>query len=75
VKVPAGVQHGTVLRLHEKGMPRLRGRGRGDLLVRIKIDVPKQLTDKQRELLHELAKTMGQEIEEDSGLFKKIFGT
>lgn len=41
VKVPAGVREGEVIRVEGHGMPRLRGSGRGDLMVRVHIDVPK----------------------------------
>lgn len=53
LKVPAGTQPGTLLRMGGKGLPHLRGHGRGDQLVRITIEVPKRLTKKQRELLEE----------------------
>jgi molecular chaperone DnaJ len=52
VRIPAGTQAGTVLRLREKGMPRLRG-GRGDHYVRMQLVVPKSLSNKQKELLKE----------------------
>jgi len=41
VEIPAGSSHGDVVRVKNEGMPRLRGSGRGDLLVRVNIDVPK----------------------------------
>lgn len=56
--VPPGTQAGSVLRMKGKGMPRLRGTGRGDLLVTVRVDIPKTLTKKQRELMTELAKEM-----------------
>lgn len=59
VKVPAGTQYGDVARLKGRGMPRLRGGGRGDLVVHFAVVVPKKLTKKQRELLHELGRTFG----------------
>ena len=43
-----------MLRVRGKGMPSLRGGGRGDLLVRVAVDVPKKLTKRQEELLREL---------------------
>ena len=53
VHVPAGTASHTLLRLRGEGMPRLRGRGRGDLIVRIIIEVPKpgDLSEEQKELL------------------------
>jgi molecular chaperone DnaJ len=62
LKVPLGTQSGTVFRLNGKGMPRLRGFGRGDELVRVTIKTPKNLTERQRKLLLELAKELGEEI-------------
>jgi molecular chaperone DnaJ len=79
VKVPAGIQHGTSLRLRDRGMPRLQGRGRGDLLVQVRVEVPKDLTEKQKELLREYEKSLEHEEnpgtrEAEGGVFKKIFG-
>lgn len=51
MKIPAGTQNGTVLRMRDKGMPSLRGGGRGDQHVRIFIEVPKKLNKEQKELL------------------------
>jgi len=53
--VPAGTQPGGEFRLHGLGMPDPHGRGTGDLFVKIQVDVPKKLTERQEELLRELA--------------------
>lgn len=53
--LPRGTNHGDVFRLRHKGMPDVRGRGHGDLLIRTLIDIPKKLTKRQEELLRELA--------------------
>lgn len=53
--IPRGTQSGDVLRLRGRGMPDLAGRGRGDQLVEIALEVPKKLTARQEELLRELA--------------------
>ncbi len=77
VKVPAGVQGGATFRVREKGMPKLHGRGRGDLLVTVRVDVPRELTARQRELLTELRKTFhGDEPGEggEGGVFSRLFG-
>jgi molecular chaperone DnaJ len=82
IKIPAGVQHGATFRVREKGMPRLQGRGKGDLMVKVKVHVPQHLTSRQHELLSEFAKTLREEdgggaageAGSDGGLFKKIFG-
>jgi len=54
VKVKPGTTDGTMLRVKGKGAPKLKGSGRGDVLARVKIQVPKKLNKKQRELLEEL---------------------
>jgi molecular chaperone DnaJ len=53
LQIPPGTQNGQVLRLKGKGMPSLHGRGRGDACYRIVVEVPTQLTPRQRELLEE----------------------
>lgn len=57
--IPAGTQSGAVFSLKGKGIQILNGRGRGDQLVRIIVDTPKNLTQKQRDLLVELEKELG----------------
>jgi len=56
VKVPRGTQHGDILRLRGQGIPRLDGRGRGDQLVRIAIQVPTSMTREQEKALREYAR-------------------
>jgi molecular chaperone DnaJ len=53
--IPAGTQSGEVFRLKSRGLPDPRRRGLGDLLVHVKIDVPKKLTSREEQLLRELA--------------------
>ncbi|MBN1236105.1 MAG: molecular chaperone DnaJ [Methanotrichaceae archaeon] len=60
IKVPAGTQTGTVFRLRGKGMPRLQGIGSGDLHVKVKIKTPQTLTERQKQLLEELAAELGE---------------
>ncbi len=55
LEIPAGTQPGEIIRLHRRGMPDPRGRGRGNLLVVMQLEVPKSLTGKQEKLLRELA--------------------
>jgi len=79
LKVPAGTQDGATLRVKEKGMPRLHGKGHGDLFVKVKVEVPTYLTARQKELLEEFAKTLDghqghDKPHHEEGLFKKIFG-
>ncbi len=55
VKMPPGIQDGQKLRLRGKGLPKRDGTS-GDLFVRIRIDIPRHLTQKQKDLWQELAK-------------------
>ena len=54
LKIPAGTQSGTQFRLRGKGVPHLRGRGKGDQYVRVHIHVPQKLSRAQKKLLQEL---------------------
>jgi len=63
IKIRAGTQPGEIIRLKGKGIPRLRGYGKGDLLVRVDILVPEKLTQQQRTLLEQLAKEFDQNVQ------------
>lgn len=56
VTVPPGTQGGTSLRIHGRGMPKLEGKGKGDLFVIVEVRTPTHLTSQQRKLLEEYAK-------------------
>ncbi|NUP05780.1 MAG: molecular chaperone DnaJ [Polyangiaceae bacterium] len=62
LRVPAGTQPGTILRVRGKGVPRRMMSGRGDQLVEITIEVPKNLDEHQRRLIGELAEALGNKI-------------
>jgi molecular chaperone DnaJ len=62
LKVPPGTQPGATLRLKQKGVPRRTGIGRGDQHVEISLEVPTQLTPKQREIVELLAKELGDDL-------------
>ena len=70
VKLHPGTQPGDVIRLKSKGMPRFRGYGKGDLLVRVGILVPEKLTQQQRTLLEQLAKEFDQSVQPKSHKFR-----
>ena len=56
LKIPKGIQAGDLVKLKGKGMPRMRSIGKGDYYVRVKIDIPKRLSQEQKELLEKLQK-------------------
>ena len=76
VKIAPGTQTGATLRVREKGMPKLHGRGRGDLLVHVRVETPRELTPRQRELLEELRRSFEGDggSKDDPGVFGRIFG-
>lgn len=58
VKVHAGVQPGDSIMVRGEGIPRLDGRGRGDLVCVVQVDVPRELSPKARALIEQLAETL-----------------
>ena len=83
VRVNPGIQNGTNFRLRGKGVPYLRGNGRGDQVVITKVIIPDKLTEQQRLLFEALAHTFetrpaggtgapGSSDADDAGLFDKI---
>jgi molecular chaperone DnaJ len=73
LKIPEGTQSGTIFRIKEKGIPSLRGHGRGDQHVKVKVLTPQKLNERQRELLKEFAKVSGENINpEQKNFFKKV---
>lgn len=59
LKIPSGTQPNTIIRLSQKGIAHVRGSGRGDHYVQIKVAIPKSLTARQKELLRELDQEKG----------------
>jgi len=73
VKIPSGTQNGTVLRLRGRGIPHIRGGGRGDHHLRVVVETPTSLSDKEKALLAELAKIRKEKIDpDDKGFLGKI---
>lgn len=62
LRIPAGTQPGKVLHLRNKGVPHLRGNGRGDQLVVVNVEIPNRLNQEQRELFEQLAESLGSEV-------------
>ena len=62
LSIPPGTQSGTVFRLRGRGVSNVRGDGRGDQHIIAQVAVPRQLSEQQRELFEELARTLGKEI-------------
>lgn len=61
IKIPTGTHTGQVLRLKGKGFPKLGTGSSGDMLVRVLVDTPSKVTSKEKEMLEELSKSMGQQ--------------
>jgi molecular chaperone DnaJ len=85
LEIPSGTETGTAFTLRGRGMPDVGGRGRGDLVVGVKVVVPRKLTKDQKKLLEQFAHTLPKdelaptllEDQADKGLFgrvKDIFG-
>lgn len=73
VKIPAGTQHGDIVRLKNHGMPRIGGGGsRGDLIVHVGIEVPKKLNKRQKELMRELAGEFGDDTRAERSKLDKL---
>ncbi len=73
LEIPAGTQTGQMFRLRGRGVPHLEGRGRGDLLVRVAVDTPTDLTPEEDELLRRLAEGRGHQVAPpENGLLSRI---
>ncbi len=78
IKIPAGTQPGTTVRVKGKGVKNLQGYGQGDLRVRIQVEVPTRLTSEQKAKLQEFAESCGEDANPISKSFfekaRKLFG-
>lgn len=74
LSIPAGTETGDKIKLKDKGMSKVRSLSRGDLYAHIYVQVPKKLTKRQKELIEELDKELGQEESNynEAGFFNKM---
>lgn len=73
LKIPAGTQTGTNFRLRGKGVPNVHGRGQGDQHVKVRVITPKNLTEKEKDLIREFAQMSGgQPDEQNDNFFAKV---
>ncbi len=70
--IPPGTQYGKTFRIKEQGVPMLRRNGRGDLLVTIQVVVPQNLSEKQKAILREFARSTGKAPAEPKGVLGKM---
>ena len=76
IEVHPGTQSGTTIALKGRGIPHLRGHRRGNLIVRIIVDTPLQLTKTEEELLRRLARERSEEVPElHEGILSKLRST
>jgi molecular chaperone DnaJ len=74
--IPAGTESGTTFRIRGQGVPRLRGRGRGDLVVTIVVEIPKRLSSEEEELVRRWAELRDDAVDvHESGFFGRLFGS
>lgn len=69
MKIPPGTQGGKTFRLKERGLQRVDGYGKGDQYVRVSVSIPTHLSEEQRRLLAEFARSSGISIDNGSGSF------
>ncbi|HEX2384900.1 MAG TPA: molecular chaperone DnaJ [Acidimicrobiales bacterium] len=71
--IPRGTQSGRVFRLRNRGVPHVEGRGRGDLLVRVSVDTPTEISREEEQLLRQLAEVRGESVAPpDTGFLSRI---
>lgn len=63
-KIPEGTQSGTVFRLRGKGVQRVNSKGRGDQYVKVVVDIPKNINEKQKQALVDYMEASGEKVEE-----------
>jgi molecular chaperone DnaJ len=71
--IPRGTQSSRVFRLRNRGVPHVEGRGRGDLLVRVAVDTPTDLSREEEQLLRQMAELRGETVAPpDTGFLSRI---
>ena len=71
--LPEGTQPGAVVRLRGQGIQNLRGAGKGDLYIKINVEIPRRLTEKQKELLRQFDESVtGKEYEGKKSFFDRV---
>lgn len=77
MNIPAGTQTGKIFRLRDKGIQNVRGEGKGDQHVKVKVLTPQKLSERQKELLKEFAELSGEKVNPEQTSFlnrlKKMF--
>ncbi len=76
IDIPAGIQPGQRIAIHGAGIPKLEkyGRGKGDLIIEVNVEIPTKITKEAEEHLRSFAHKMGQNVKNSAGFFDKIFG-
>lgn len=72
MKIPAGTQSGTMMRLKKEGVDNIQGYGTGDQFVRIQVKTPTKLNSKSKKLLQDLAKENKEKLKIEKGFFEKL---
>ena len=72
IRIPAGTQTETVLRLKDRGLPVLGQNSKGDLLIRVHVWTPERLSDEQQRLFQEMAKIEGEPPKRSPGFWSKL---
>ncbi len=74
IKIEAGTQEESILKISGDGVKHIDRDTKGDLLIHISVPIPKKLSKKERELYHEIAKEKKLNVNSKKGVFEKIFG-
>jgi molecular chaperone DnaJ len=77
IRIAPGTPGDKVVKLSNAGVPRLRGSGRGDLYLHLRVAVPTKLSEEQRSLVRSLMQSLGPDGQapEDEGFLAKVFGS